>query len=164
MADVADARARLRGAAERDLTPADVARRRRHEGRQDPEQRRLARAVRTEDGAHLPGREGRAHVDERAPTRVRLADLPQGERARRPSWRVLLFEGGELLVDTLELADELATALGRRAHGARARLAFDGDELGEEGLAPRREPVALAQRPPSAPRPSAGARTRWPRR
>src|SRR5258708_18398481 len=39
-----------------------------HEGRQDPEQGRLARAVRTEDGAHLPGREGRAHVDERAQT------------------------------------------------------------------------------------------------
>src|SRR5260221_1198655 len=43
VADVPDARARLRGAAERELAPADLAQRRRHEGRKDPEQGRLAR-------------------------------------------------------------------------------------------------------------------------
>ena len=152
-----------RSAPERLVAPAHRAARRRHQRRQDPQQRRLARAVGTEHRRHPAGLEACAHAVQRAPAPVDLADRPEDERA---SCRARLVQRGEVLVnlfqprDELARADRRAPACPRRARPAPAppapRTATRACRPGAS--VPRRPSAAplLAARGPSP----AGARTR----
>ena len=106
MPDVADARAQrpsrgpARSSPQRTSPLAGASKR-----REDAEQRALAGAVGPEHGGDAPRLELRAHVGERPPAAVDLADRPTGA-SRRPtrSCRALLVQRGEIAVDLLELA------------------------------------------------------------
>ena len=148
MPDVADARAQRRAAPERARRPSGP-RPRSAATSVDrmPEQRALAGAVRAQHGGDVPGLERRAHVGERPPAAVDLADLRQPQRrapsplmprAARPA------PPGRGRPARAARPAACAARPARAAAAARA-LALQRDQLGEGRLAPVDQPVALAR-------------------
>ncbi len=87
VADVTDAAAQRRAAAQAVVAPAHRPAAGRDQGREDAEHGRLAGAVGTEHGGDPGGLEGEGHVVQGPVSAVRLADPVETERGRRGHWR-----------------------------------------------------------------------------